>query len=57
MGKTSWQVKKRYNEKVYGRIAVDLPKQLVQDFKEKCKAEGISQAEVIRTAIERWLKR
>lgn len=56
MGKTSWQVKQRYNNKVYGVIAVRLPKDLVKEFKEKCKVENISQAQVVREAVERFLK-
>lgn len=55
MGKTSWQVKKKYNGKVYKRIAVDLDKELVDEFKAKCKAEDVPQAEVIRDLIKTWL--
>lgn len=57
MGKTSWQVKDRYNKKAYGSIYVLLPKDLVSEFKEKCKEEGISQAQVIREAIDRFLEK
>lgn len=52
---TSWQVKQRYNEKVYARIGVQLEKDLVEAFKTKCAESGISQASVIREAIERFL--
>lgn len=55
MSKTSWQVKERYNQKVYGRIYCLLPKDLVAEFKQKCKEQGVSQAQVIREAIERFL--
>lgn len=52
---TSTEVKRRYNEKTYSPIHVNLPKDLVAAFKEKCKAEGISQAQVIKKAIEDFL--
>lgn len=55
MSKTSWQVKEKYNKRVYGRIYCLLPKELVTEFKQKCKKQGISQAQVIREAIERFL--
>ena len=53
--KTSTAVKRRYNNKVYSRIVAELPKDLVADFKEKCRAEGISQASVFRAAMEQFL--
>jgi metal-responsive CopG/Arc/MetJ family transcriptional regulator len=52
---TSWQVKQKYNSKVYSRIGVQLPKDLVTAFKEKCVELGISQASVIKEAIEKFL--
>lgn len=52
---TSTEVKRRYNEKVYARIGVQLPKDLVAAFKEKCVTEGVSQASVIRDAIESFI--
>jgi predicted DNA binding CopG/RHH family protein len=52
---TSSAVKNRYNAKVYTQVAVKLPKDLVAAFKEKCAAEGISQAQVIKQAIEAFL--
>ena len=56
MGKTSWQVKQKYNnEKVYSQIGVQLPKDLVAKFKRKCQELEISQASVIREAIEEFL--
>lgn len=57
MGETSWQVKKRYNQKVYKRISADLPKDLVDDFKKLCKVKDISQAQVIKELIEDWMKK
>ena len=45
--KTSTAVKTRYNEKVYDVIS----------FREKCTAEGIPQAQIIKKAIEDFLSR
>lgn len=55
MSKTSWQVKARYNSKHYKRIGVDLPAELVDEFKEKCKKEGVSQAKIIKEFVEAYL--
>ncbi len=54
---TSTAVKARYNDKVYSQLAFKLPKDLVKAFKEKCAAEGISQAKIIKEAIEEFLKK
>lgn len=53
---TSTEVKRRYNEKVYGRIYLQLPKETVEAFKAKCKSKGISQARVLLEAIENFLR-
>ncbi|MBR0137555.1 MAG: hypothetical protein IJM15_04030 [Erysipelotrichaceae bacterium] len=53
--RTSTAVKRKYNERVYTMLAAQLPKQLVADFKQKCRSEGISQASVIRNAIEAFV--
>lgn len=55
MSKTSNEVKRRWNEKNYGRISAYVPKDLEKAFKEKCKADGISQAQVIKDAISDFL--
>ena len=55
MAKTSTAVKQRYLDKTYDRVSVRLPKDLVQAFKEACTARGISQAQVVRSAIEDFL--
>lgn len=55
--RTSTAVKTRYNSKVYDNIAVRVPKDMAEAFKAKCVAEGISQARVIKAAIERFLKK
>lgn len=52
---TSSEVKRRYNNKVYEKVFAELPKEIVIPFKEKCKAEGISQASILKKAIEEYL--
>ncbi|MBP3392487.1 MAG: CopG family transcriptional regulator [Clostridia bacterium] len=52
---TSTAVKMRYNNKVYSTISVRLHKDLVADFKNKCETEGVSQAEIVRKAVEAFL--
>lgn len=53
---TSTEVKRRYNEKVYGRIYLQLPKETVEAFKAKCNNSGVSQASVLLEAIENFLR-
>lgn len=54
---TSPEVKARYNKKVYTAVGYQLPKDLVAAFKAKCAADGISQASVIKKAMEDYLKK
>lgn len=56
MAKSATINKRKYNNKVYAPLTVWLPKDLVAKFKEKCIQTGISQASVVREAIERFLK-
>lgn len=53
--KPSTAVKTRYNENVYDVISVRVPKELAAAFKAKYVAEGISQAQIIKKAIEEFL--
>lgn len=53
--KTSSAVKQRYNKKVYDTISIRVPKALAADFKAKCLADGVPQAQVIKQAIEDFL--
>lgn len=55
--KTSSAVKNRYNKKAYDAIIARIPKELAEAFKAKCAAEGISQAQVIKKAIEDFLNK
>lgn len=52
---TSSEVKRRYNNKVYSTIQAQLPKELVAEFKTVCKERGVSQASVLKKAIESFL--
>ena len=52
---TSTAVKARYNAKMYSQIGFHLPKELVAAFKAKCELTGISQASVIKDAIQVFL--
>lgn len=54
---TSTEVKRRYNEKTYTVISASVPKETAAAFKDKCAAEGISQAQIIKKAIEDFLNR
>lgn len=54
--KTSTEVKRRYNNKVYSKIQAELPSELVIEFKEKCLERGVSQASVFRKAMEEFLE-
>ena len=53
--KTSSEVKRRYNDKVYSKIQAELPKETVTAFKAKCTERGVSQASVLLEAIERFI--
>ena len=52
---TSTAVKRRYNEKTYTPIIANVPKELAAAFKAKCAETGVSQASVVKAAIERFL--
>ena len=53
--KTSTEVKRRYNAETYTVISASVPKELAAAFKEKCAAEGVPQAQVIKQAIQAFL--
>lgn len=53
---TSTAVKARYNKKHYTRVPLDVPKELAEQFKKKCAAEGTSCSAVLKAAIEVFLK-
>ena len=53
--KTSAAVKNRYNKKAYDRISVVVPKGMGEAFKQKCAELGVSQAQIIKQAVEEFL--
>lgn len=55
--KTSTEVKTRYNQKTYDVIAVRVPKDIAEAFKQKCASEGVPQAQIIKKAIEEFLSK
>lgn len=56
IGKTSQEAVKRYKAKAISRITLDVPREIGERFKAKCKAEGIPQAQVLKKAIEEYIK-
>ena len=52
---TSSAVKRRYNQKTYGAVTAYVPKDLAAALKDKCAVKGISQAQIIKKAIEDFL--
>ena len=55
MGNTSWQVKAKYNQKVYRRIVADIDKELVARWENKLNEDNIGKSEFIRRAIKAYL--
>jgi len=51
MGKTSWQVKARYNAKTYKNLSTRLKPDLYNEFEEIRKSKDISKPEFIRELI------
>ena len=56
MGATSWQVKQRYNNKVYRSVSIRLKKELVEAWNTALEEDEISKAEFLRRAIEQYLE-
>ena len=52
---TSSEVKRRYNQKTYTAVTAMLPKELAAAFKTRCAEQGVSQASVIKSAVEKFL--
>lgn len=53
--KTSTAVKNRYNAKTYDTVRASIPKDLAAAFKAACIERGVSQAQVIKAAVEAFL--
>jgi len=56
MGTTSWQVKRKYNEKHYKKVVADIDRELVEQWENKLKQDSISKAEFIRRSIKKYLE-
>lgn len=57
MGKTSSAVKRKYNQKVYAQVNVQLKKELIEKWEAELAKDGIAKAEFIRNAITEYLKK
>lgn len=53
---TSTDVKRRYNEKVYKKITLQLPIDTVDKFKAKCEAMGVPQRQVFLEMITAFIE-
>lgn len=51
-----YEANNRYLEKNYTAITVRLPKDTVEEFKDKCTSVGVSQRQVILNAITDFLR-
>ncbi len=56
MGYTSTEVKARWNKKHYTQIVASVPKELAEKFKKKCVEKNVSQAAVIKAALEKFIQ-
>ena len=56
MGKTSTAVKRRYNDKTYERIVLDLPKGTKAAWKEHAESRGKSLTQFVREAVKSKIK-
>ncbi|MCD7873154.1 MAG: ribbon-helix-helix domain-containing protein [Clostridiales bacterium] len=56
MSQTRYEIRKKYNDEHYEQITFHLKKDLVRNFKRKCKENGITQSSIIREAIESFLE-
>ncbi|MCD7796282.1 MAG: hypothetical protein LUG95_01265, partial [Clostridiales bacterium] len=52
---TSSAVKRKYNNKTYSPITAILPKDLVAEFKSLCVKNGVSQASIVKAAVEKYI--
>ena len=55
MGKTSTQVKARWNAENYSRLVIYLPKDEAEAYKAKCDEQGLAMSEIPKEAIRKFL--
>ena len=53
--KAAKEAKTRYNKKAYDVIAVRVPKEMAEAFKQKCNEKGTAQAQIIKGAISDFI--
>ena len=56
MSKPSYEVIKRYKDKTYKKISIDLHKELAEKWESRLAEDGITKAEFLRKAINEYLK-
>ena len=49
-------MKQRYNAKTYTRIGLDVRKEIAENYKAKCEAEGIPYSKPLHEAIAKFLE-
>ena len=57
MGKVSYEVRKRYQDKTYKAITARIPIDLAEKFRKVTSQNGDSQAQIIKKAIEEYLQK
>ena len=57
IGKTSPNAVKRYKAKAITRITLDVPREIGERFKAKCKAEGVPLAQILKQAIDQYINK
>ena len=55
IGKTSSEVKNRWNAKHYKRLTISLPKEDAEAYRKKCEKEGITQSHILKEAVYKFL--
>ena len=55
MGHTSTEVKRRYNERVYKQLNVQIPADMYDRFKAICEASGIKQRQAVMMLIAEFI--
>ncbi len=53
--RTSYEAVAKYHKRVYAGLYVQLPKDLIYTFRERCDKLGVSRAQVVKKAIEAFL--
>ena len=55
MGNSATRAKAKYNKENYSEIKLSVPKELKEKFKEKCFLNKVSQAKILKKAIEDYI--